>query len=53
MAEDIVTKGRFAAIAGVSQARVTQYLADGQIPVRPLSAAAIAPVFGLTWPWNS
>jgi hypothetical protein len=29
--EDIVTKGRFAAIAGVSRARVTQYLADGQI----------------------
>jgi hypothetical protein len=31
MTEDIVTKGRFAAIAGVSAARVTQYLADGQI----------------------
>lgn len=31
MTEDIVTKGRFAAIAGVSQARVTQYLADGYI----------------------
>jgi hypothetical protein len=31
MTEDIVTKGRFAAIAGVSQARVTQCLADGQI----------------------
>jgi hypothetical protein len=31
MTEDIVTKGRFAAIAGVSAARITQYLADGQI----------------------
>ena len=31
MAEDIVTKGRFAAIAGISQARVSQYLSDGQI----------------------
>jgi hypothetical protein len=31
MTEDIVSKGRFAAIAGVSAARVTQYLADGQI----------------------
>ena len=30
-AEDIVTKGRFAAIAGVSKARVTQYLAAGKI----------------------
>jgi hypothetical protein len=31
MTEDIVTKGRFAVLAGVSQARVSQYLTDGQI----------------------
>jgi hypothetical protein len=31
MTEDMVTKGRFAVLAGVSQARVSQYLTDGQI----------------------
>ena len=31
MTEDIVTKGRFAVLAGVSRARVSQYLTDGQI----------------------
>jgi hypothetical protein len=31
MAEDVVTKGRFAAIAGISRPRVSQYIADGQI----------------------
>ncbi len=31
MAEDVVTKGRFATIAGISRARVSQYLTDGQI----------------------
>jgi hypothetical protein len=31
MAEDVVTKGRFAALAGVSRARLSQYLSNGQI----------------------
>ena len=30
-AEDVVTKGRFAVLAGVSQPRVSQWLAEGQI----------------------
>jgi hypothetical protein len=31
MTKDIVTKGRFAMLAGISRARVSQYLTDGQI----------------------
>src|SRR5580704_11225869 len=30
-AEDVVTKGRFAVLAGVSQPRVSQWLAEGKI----------------------